>query len=465
MTRKVLLVPCALLLAACAPQKQTYKAPPPPVPETWNTGLPASEPAGAASPADLKWADFFLDDRLRQVVKLALDNNRNLRLAALNVEKAQALFRIQRARQFPTVNAGATGDAYRIPRDMTSNDKAYTYETMQIGVQVSSWEADLFGRIRSLKQQALEQYLATEQGRISTQLALVSEVATAYLALGADRDNLRLAQATLDAQKATYDLVRQTRDKGLKSDLEVSQSQSQVEAAQVDVVRFTGLLTLDENALTLLVGAPVPESLLPRELGPAEALKEVAAGLPSGVLLRRPDIVSAEHQLKAAYANIAAARAAFFPTIVLTGGGGITSSALSQLFSPRALTWQFAPQITVPIFDSGIRKTNYQVAELDRDAAVAQYEQAIQVAFREVSDALSQRGRLLEQQSAQQALVNTLGETYRLTEARYKAGVDNYLSVLVAQRSLYAAQQAMVGIRLSRLGNLVILYKVLGGGA
>jgi multidrug efflux system outer membrane protein len=464
MTRNILVLLC-VLLACCAPRKQSYKQPPPPVPPAWNAGLPAGESAGGAAPADLHWTDFFLDDNLRQVVKLALENNRDLRIAALNVEKAQAQFRIQRANQFPKVNAGATADAYRVPRDMSTNDKAYTYETMQIGVQVSSWEADLFGRIRSLKQQALEQYLATEQGRISTQMALVSSTAAAYLTLGADRDSLRLAQATLDAQKATYDLVRQTRDKGIKSDLDLSEAQSQVEAAQVDVVKYTSLRTLDENALNLLVGAPVPEELLPGKLCSDEAFKDVAAGMPSEVLLRRPDIASAEHQLKAAYANIAAARAAFFPTISLTGGGGITSSALSQLFSPRAATWAFAPQITVPIFDAGTRKANYRLAELDRDTAVAQYEQAIQAAFREVSDSLNQRTRLLEQQTAQQALVNTLGVTYRLTEARYKAGVDNYLNVLVAQRSLYTGQQNLVNIRFLRLGNLVTLYKVLGGGA
>jgi multidrug efflux system outer membrane protein len=444
---------------------QSYKQPPPPVPSAWNADLPEGKSAGGAAPADLHWPDFFLDDNLRQVVKLALENNRDLRIAALNVEKAQAQFRIQRANQFPRVNAGATGDSYRVPRDMATNDKAYTYETMQIGVQVSSWEADLFGRVRSLKQQALEQYLATEQGRISTQLALVSSTAAAYLTLGADCDSLRLAQATLDAQKATYDLVRQTRDKGIKSDLDLSEAQSQVEAAQVDVVKYTSLRTLDENALNLLVGAPVSEKLLPGKLCSDEAFKDVVAGLPSEVLLRRPDIASAEHQLKAAYANIAAARAAFFPTISLTGGGGITSSALSQLFSPRAATWAFAPQITLPIFDAGTRKANYRLAELDRDTAVAQYEQAIQAAFREVSDSLNQRASLLEQQTAQQALVNTLGVTYRLTEARYKAGVDNYLNVLVAQRSLYAGQQNLVNIRFLRLGNLVTLYKVLGGGA
>ena len=457
-----------VLLAGCAPKKEVYSQPPPsPAAPAWHTGLPSDQKAsdGAPAAADLKWDAFFLDDKLRQVVKLALDNNRDLRIAALNVEKAQAQVRLARARQFPTVNAGASADTYRVRTDMTKDGKGYTYETMTVGVQVSSWEADLFGRIRSLKQQALEQYLATAQGRVSTQMSLIASVAAAYLALGADHDSLRLSQATLDAQKATYDLVSHTREFGIKSDLDVSEALSQVQAAEVDVVKYTSLITLDENALNLLVGAEVPETLLPSELGSDRALKDVSAGLPSDVLLRRPDIVAAEHQLKAAYANISAARAAFFPTIVLTGGGGITSSALSRLFSPRAATWTFAPQITLPIFDAGTRKAEYRLSQLDRDTAVAQYEQAIQMAFREVSDSLNQRTRVLEEQTAQQALVDTLSQTYRLTEARYQAGVDNYLNVLVAQRSLYAAQQAIVNIRLNRLSALVTLYKALGGGA
>jgi multidrug efflux system outer membrane protein len=233
----------------------------------------------------------------------------------------------------------------------------------------------------------------------------------------------------------------------------------------VDVARFTGQVALDENALSLLVGAPVSANLLPSELGSDRALKDITPGLPSEVLLRRPDILIAEHQLKAAYANIGAARAAFFPRITLTAGAGLMSSDLSDLFKLGAKTWTFAPQVVLPIFDAGARKANFEVAQVDRDIVIAEYEKAIQSAFREVSDALSLRTRLVEQQNAQQSLVNALEETYRLSEARYKAGIDSYLSVLVAQRSLYAAQQQLVGVRLARLSNLVTLYKVLGGGA
>jgi multidrug efflux system outer membrane protein len=453
------------LLGGCAPRKETFRQPPPPTPPAWTTGLPEQPAAQAPAAATLKWQEFFTDARLRQVIQLALDNNRDLRIATLNVEKVQAQYRIQRAQLFPTVAAAASVDAYRVPGDTTNNDKSYTYDSNRVGLQVSSWELDLFGRVRALKSQALEQYLASDQGRISTQISLVASVAGSYLTLAGDRESLRLAESTLAAQKATYDLVRRTRDLGIKSDLDLSETLSQVQSAEVDVVRYTAQLTLDQNALDLLVGSPVPPDLLPNELGPDEALKDVSAGVPSEVLLQRPDILQSEHQLKAAYANIAAARAAFFPKISLTAAGGLVSGALSQLFSLRALTWEMAPQASLPIFDAGTLKASHKIAQLDRDAYVAEYEKAIQTAFREVSDSLSQRSRLMEQQNAQQALVHTLDETYRLTNARYQTGVDNYLNVLVAQRSLYSGQQALVSLRLARLSNLVTLYKVLGGGA
>jgi multidrug efflux system outer membrane protein len=410
-----------------------------------------------------------MDGNLQQVIEMALRNNRDLRMAALNAEKVQALYRIQSAEQSPTVNASVSGDLYRLPRTATIGgfgvSEAATVKQYTVNFGAASWEVDLFGRIRSLKNQALEQYLATEQARDASQVSLVAAVGITYLTMGADRDNLRLAQATLDAQQASYELILRSRDMGVASDLDLRQAQSQVEAARVDIARYKGQLDLDENALNLSVGAPVPASLLPRELGSGQALKEIGVGLPSTVLLRRPDILMAEHQLKSAYANIAAARALFFPRIALTGGSGFLSGDLTNLFKGTSGTWNFAPQVDLPIFDAGARKANLRAARVDRDVAVAQYEKAIQVAFREVSDSLSQRDWLTEQQNAQQALVNTLDETYRLAEARYRAGIDSYLSVLVAQRSFYAGQQTLVSLRVARLANLVTLYKVLGGGA
>ena len=286
-----------------------------------------------------------------------------------------------------------------------------------------------------------------------------------YLALAADRDRLRLARETLETQQASYDLIKQSRDFGMASDLDLRQAESQVDAARVDIARYTGQVALDENALTLLVGSAVPAQLLPNALGADNMLKDISAGLPSEVLLKRPDILSTEHQLKAAYANIGAARAAFFPRITLTAGGGTMSPDFTGLFQGGTGTWSFAPQIIAPIFTGGSLRANYKAAQVERDIAVADYEQAIQSAFREVSDALTLRTRLAEQQSAQQALVNALEESYRLSEARYNAGIDSYLSVLVSQRAMYVSQQGLVSLRQARLSNLVTLYKALGGGA
>ena len=471
MSRKVFLLALAafpLCFGACV-HAPKYQRPALPVLETWPQSAAVSpDAASAPAAASVKWQDFFTDKNLQEVISLALKNNRDLRVAALDVEKVQAEYRIRRAQQYPTVSASATGDLYRIPRmEMYgfSIPQAVTVQEYTVNVGVTSWEVDLFGRVRSLKSAALESFLATEQSRSATQIALVAAVANTYLTLAGDRENLRLAQKTLDAQRASYELIRGSRETGIASDLDLRQAQSQVEAAQVEIARYTGQVDLDENALNLLVGAAVCADLLPGELGSDQALKDIAPGMPSQVLLQRPDILAAEHQLKAAYANIGAARAAYFPQITLTGGGGLVSSQLHSLFQGNPETWSFAPQIALPIFDMGTRRANVKIAQADRDIAVAEYEKTIQSAFREVSDSLALRTRLMEQQNAQQSLVNTLDETYRLSDARYKTGIDNYLSVLVAQRSLYAAQQGLVGLRLSRLSNLVTLYKVLGGGA
>ncbi len=465
MRRKLLLLGLTVCLCGCVP-REVYKRPAAPVPAAWpKSASGQAVAADAREAANVKWQEFFTDKQLQSVIELALANNRDLRMAALNVEKVQALYRIQRAQQFPTVAAGINAEGYRVPKSLSSSDKASTVTQVQVGVTAASWELDLFGRVRALKSAALERYLATQEARTATQIALVGGIASSYLALAADRDNLRLARETLKTQQASFELISRTRDAGIASDLEFRQAQSQVEAARVDIARYSGLVELDENALNLLVGAPVPAGMLPNELGSDRELKDVAAGLPSEVLLRRPDILLAEHQLKAAYANIDAARAAFFPRITLTAALGLASSDLTNLIKPAAGTWDLAPQASLPIFDAGARRANLKVAQADRDIAVAEYEKSIQTAFREVSDSLTLRTRLLEQQNAHQALLTSLEETYRLSDARYKGGIDSYLSVLVAQRSLYSAQQVMVSLRLARLANLVTLYKVLGGGA
>ena len=454
----------ALGLTGCnmAPK---YSRPKAPVPAVWPARLPEQQAEAPAPKAtDVRWQDFFGNEKLRQVIALALENNRDLRVAALNVERAQAQYRVQRAQLYPALNVGASAQGNRVPANLSTTGKDYTNKQYEFGVITSSWEADLWGRLRNLKQQALEQYFATQEARSATQISLVAAVAGSYLSLAADRESLRLAKATLKSQQDSYEMVLRKREMGIASDLDLRQAESQVRAAQVDIARYTGQVALDENALNLLVGAPVPANLLAENLGQDEMLKDVSAGLPSDVLLRRPDVLSAEHRLKGANANIGAARAAFFPQMTMTAAGGLLSSSLGDLFKGSAGTWNFAPQIIQPIFDAGARRANLKISQVDRDTAVATYEATIQTAFREVSDSLALREWLKQQQDAQQALVNTLDATYRLSEARYQAGIDSYLSVLVAQRSLYSGQQALVSLRLARLGNLVTLYKVLGGG-
>jgi multidrug efflux system outer membrane protein len=411
----------------------------------------------------LPWREFFTDERLQKIIGIALDNNRDLRLAALNVEKARALYGIQRAALLPSVNAVGMMSKERIPADLSTTGSAVTAEQYGVNLGIISWEIDFFGRIRSLKDQALEEYLATDQARRSAQITLVSTVANAYLTLAADRENLKLVAFTLETQEASYKLIRKRYDVGLASELDLRRAQSQVDTARGEVARYTQLTAQDENALNLLVGSPILSALLPAELGSVSPPKEISPGLSSELLLRRPDVLAAEHQLKAANANIGAARAAFFPKISLTTAIGTASAELSGLFKSGQGTWSFAPQIIMPIFDARTWSA-YDVTKVEKEITLAQYEQAIQTAFREVADALAVRGTVNQQIAAQQSLVDAVSVTYRLSNARYTKGIDSYLSVLDAQRSLYAAQQGLISIRLAQLANMVTFYKVLGGG-
>jgi outer membrane protein, multidrug efflux system len=456
----------ALWLAGCT-LAPAYKRPAVPVPSQWPTGTAyeGTVKNGTAQRAgDMGWRQFYGDEKIQKVMNIALANNRDLRVAALNIDRARALYRIQRAELFPTVNATGSstqqGVYFNIPQ---TGALYYDLRQQAVSVGVSSWELDFFGRIRSLKDRALEQYLATEQAGRSTQISLLAEVAGVYLTLAADRENLVLAQSTMEDQRATYGMIQRRAEVGTSSDLELRQAQTRVEAARVDVARFTRQVALDENALNLLTGSPVPAELLPDELRLAWSPKDILPGLASDVLLSRPDILQAEGQLKAAYANIGAARAAFFPRIALTGIVGTASQDLSGLFKAGTETWTFASQVTMPIFDARLGAALDSI-KVEREIALAQYEKAIQTAFREVADALAQHGTVMSQMAAQESLVEAWAETYLLSEARYTKGIDGYLSVLEAQRSLYAAQQGLINVRLSRLTNLVTLYKVLGGG-
>lgn len=449
-----------------------YTRPEAPIPATWPSGPAYNENASASQgnlPEDITWQDFFIDERLKEVINLALKNNRDLRVAALNIEKARALYRIQRAELFPTINAVGSGSKEYIPADSAgipagSSDTGHlTIEQYSVNLGISSWELDFFGRIRSLTKQALEEYLATEQARRSAQISLVAEVVGAYFTLAADRESLKLTESTLDAQQASYDLIRRRYDVGLVSELDLRQAQTRVDAAKVDKALYTRLAAQDENALDLLVGASVPKELLPEDLEAVKPTTNVSPGISSEVLLKRPDILQAENLLKAANANIGAARAALFPRISLTASAGTASGDLSGLFKAGSGAWSYAPQLIMPIFDSRLWWAVKEV-KADREIILTQYEKAIQSAFREVADALAVDGTVDEQLSAQQSLVNASAETYRLANARYLKGIDNYLTVLDAQRSLYAAQLTLVTIRLERISNQVKLYAALGGG-
>lgn len=441
-----------------------YTRPQPPVPAQWPSG-PAYQEAGTGkSAAEVKWEDFFQSEPLRRVIGMALANNRDLRVAVLNIERYQALYRIQRAELLPRIDAQGYFSKERVPGILTNSGHPTTVEIYNLNVGISAWELDFFGRIRSLKDSALEQYLATEQARRSAQIALISGVANTYLTLAADRENLRLARSTLEAQQSSYNIIKRRYEVGASSELELRQAQTRLEAARVDIARFTGLVAIDENALNLLAGSTVSAALLPEDLEKAAVLQDSAPGLPSEVLLRRPDILQAEHLLRGAYANIGAARAALFPRIALTTSIGTTSGQLTDLFKSGTNTWAFVPQIVVPIFDARLWSA-YDVTKVDRVILLAQYEKSIQSAFREVADALAQRGTIDGQLQAQQALVTASSEAYRLSDLRYSKGIDSYLIVLDAQRSLYSAQQGLIAVRLARAANLITLYKVLGGGA
>jgi multidrug efflux system outer membrane protein len=454
----------AVLLTGCT-MIPKYTRPEAPVPADWPSGpaykeTPSTQVTSAA--ADLRWREFFAEAQLQKIIETALKNNRDLRVAALNVEKARALYRIQRAELLPKVETGLTATKQHVR--ISGDTGLVTLEEYGANLGISSWELDFFGRIRSLGKRALEEYLATEQARRGVQILLVSEVAYAYLTLAADRENLKLAQSTLESQQAAYKVIRRRCEVGLASELDLHQVQTRVDAARVDIARYTELAAKDENALNLLAGSKVPADMLPEQLSVVKPLPDVSPGTSSEVLLRRPDILQAENLLKAANANIGAARAAFFPRISLTSAIGSASGDLSGLFKSGSFVWNYAPQIVLPIFDARTWSA-LKATKVEREITVAQYEKAIQEAFREVADALARRGTVGDQMEAQQSLVAATAKTYRLSTLRYEKGIDIYLNVLDAQRSLYAAQQGLIAIHLAKLSNQVRLYAVLGGGS
>jgi outer membrane protein, multidrug efflux system len=452
----------ATVLAGCS-LEPTYHAPALPVANQWP--IPAQGGNAGTAARDVGWHDFFTDANLQTLIGQALANNRDLRVTILNVESARAQYRIQRADRLPTIGATGSFTHQKLPPALSFGESDSVSEYYQAGLGITAFEIDLFGRVRSLSHAALEQYFSQEESRRNAQLVLIAEVANAYLTLAADRQSLQVAQQTFKSQDDSYALTQKRYETGAISGLDLAQALTTVEAARGDVARYDGNVAQDINALTLLVGSNIDLNLLPQSLD-ATVIGQapLPADLPSSVLLRRPDVMAAEHTLRGSNANIGAARAAFFPTISLTANEGYASEQLSGLFKAGAATWTFLPQVTLPIFDAGALRGNLQAAHVNHDIAVAQYEKTIQTAFREVADALALSGTLSREQTAARALVDASTQAFELSQRRFKAGRDSYLIVLDSQRSNYAAQQSLIAIRLAEQSNRVNLYKALGGG-
>lgn len=450
----------ALVLAGCVNLAPKYERPAAPVAGAFPTvegTVSSGNPVADQAPANIAWQHFFTDPRLQQLITLSLNNNRDLRVAALNIEQARAAYQIQRASQFPAVSAAVSGNRVKAGHD------APITSTYEAGLAVSAFELDFFGRLRNLSEAAQAQFLATEESRKTVQISLISQVANTYLTYLADQELLDLTQQTLKTREESLRLTQLRFDNGVASRLELDQAVSLVEQARTTLAQATRQRAQDVNLLTLLVGAPIPDNL-PQGLSLADTnLPDLPAGLPSELLAVRPDVRSAEQQLVAANADIGAARANFFPRITLTGEAGGISGQLSKLTS-NGLGWSFAPSAVLPIFDFGRNRAGLESARAQRDIAVAQYEKSIQTAFREVADALAGQATYSAQLRAQQAVAQAEADRFKLSDLQYRNGVASQLDLLDAQRSLFSAQQASIQANLARLQNQVVLYRVLGGG-
>lgn len=465
-------------LAGCS-MIPTYMRPEAPVAAAYPAAPTTA--ATAATAATPEWRDFFPDPRLQRLIVLALDNNRDLRTAALRIEEARAQYNIQSADLLPNVNLGATASRSRSPFGAgaagaaagttsstagaaTTATSGRVINTYQVGANLAAYELDFFGRVRSLNEAALDQYLATEEARRAAQISLVASVAQAYLAERSDAEQLALAQQSLEGRRKEYELEQKRFNVGASSGLDLRLTETLVQSARTAALTLQRQQAQALNALTLLVGAPLPPDPQPRTLSEQGIVDDIPPGLPSELLVRRPDIRAAEQQLRSANAQIGAARAAFFPRISLTAGLGTASTELSGLFDAGSRTWSFVPQLVLPIFDAGRNRANLDLAQVRKNIAVVNYEKTIQTAFREVSDALVARGLLNDQMEAQRANVAAQSERFRLTQLRFHSGVSSSIEVYDAQRDLFGAQQALIQTRQLRLTNAVDLYRSLGGG-
>ena len=457
---RISLLSLAALLAGCSLIPE-YRRPASPSAAQYPQGAVYPAPTPAAARTE-DWRTLFNDPALQQLIESALVNNRDLRVAALNVEAFQAQYRIQRADLLPAVSANASESRQRTPPSVTRS-KAMINSTYAVNLGVSAYELDFFGRVRSLSEQALQTWLATEQARRSAELSLVANVANAYLTWRADQELLELTRQTLAADEQSLRLTTRNREAGKSSALEQAQAQTSVDSSRANLARYKRQVAQDLNSLTLLVGAQVPEQLPAQPLA-SDLIRQLPAGLPSDLLQRRPDILQAEYQLKAANANIGAARAAFFPSVSLTASAGTSSRDLSGLFDAGSGAWTFQPQINLPIFNAGSLRASLDYSKLQKDVAVAEYEKSIQTAFQEVADGLAARSTYQQQLQAQRDLVQATQDYYNLAQHRYQNGVDSSLTFLDAQRSLFSSQQGLITDRLAQLVAEVNLYTALGGG-
>ena len=449
-----------LALAGCASMAPPYAPPPLPVAAQY----PETDPAGAHA-ADIAWQAYFADARLQALIAQALASNRDIRIAALRVEEARAAYGIQRAEQFPTIALGASGSRARVPGDLSVTGRPMTSAQYQTGLNVSAWELDFWGRVRSLKDSALQTLLASDEARRAVGVALVAQVANGYLGLRELDERVALARATVDSRAESLRIFTRRFEVGSISKLDLTQVETLLSQALSLSAQLEQARAVQAHALAQLVGGPVDLTPDTRRFDDASVLQPLHAGLPSALLTQRPDLMAAEHQLRAAQANIGAARAAFFPTISLTAAYGTASAELSGLFDSGSGAWNFAPRLVLPIFDAGRIRANMDLAEVRRDVAVANYEKSVQGAFREVADALSNRRWLALQVDIGKTTLAAQSERARLAKLRYDNGAAPYLEVLDAQRDLLTVEQQLVQTRRALLFSQVSLYAALGGGA
>lgn len=453
----------AIFLSACSTKDLSYDKPQDLIPQTWSKDNAYKELTLSTNSEALLWEKMILDEKLKEVIKLSLNQNRSLKEAVANIESARAKYRVQKASELPSLNADISGSKSRSLNTSSTNNSTNTSESYSASIGISSYELDFFGKARNLTLADFESFLSVKQAQKTVRISLIAEVSNAWLTMAADKSLLDYAKKTSLSSKKSLDIIEARIKAGIDSKSTLYDEQTTYYQALADIEKYTTLVAQDQNALDLLVGQKVPEQLLPSELNEnIEYLSSIPVGLSSDILLNRPDILEAEHNLKAANANIEVARAAYFPSITITSAAGIASTALNNLFTGGAASiWSFVPNISIPIFDWGSKDASLDYAKAQRDLYIAKYELAIQTAFSEVSNALARYGTIENQLKAQENLVTANKNSLFLAEKRYNLGVDTYLNTLVSQRSLYSSEQNLISLRLTKISNRATLYKVL----